>query len=279
MSISSSPSGWGSDELRLLAGASSRPTPRSKQPVKLDRETAVLVRQIQVQEIDQALARRRRNRDLDHATAVIIRSIQLADLDRILQLDARGNDTSGDENGGTEGLQETAQPEAENNQTNQRECMSCHDAQLPFDMTTLACECRFCHECARMMVHIGVRDNETANCLHGPIDITSIEDILRNGLAQQYRRGEIERSALNPVYCVRQDCAMFLGSGEGLREIQCQRCRTTTCARCNTKAHVGDCNDDAGVREVLRVADENQWQRCPGCRTMVERPSGCNNVR
>lgn len=120
MGISISPSGWGSDELRLLAGASSRPTPRSKQPVKLDRETAILIRQIQVQEIDQALARRRRNRDLDHATAVVIRSIQLADLDRILQLDARGNDTSGDENGGTEGVQEAGQPEAENNQTNRR---------------------------------------------------------------------------------------------------------------------------------------------------------------
>ena len=58
----------------------------------------------------------------------------------------------------------------------------------------------------------------------------------------------------------------------------CPVCAEVTCTMCKAEAHTGDCPADTALQLVLDTANENGWQRCYGCRRLVELDIGCNHI-
>ncbi|KAH9305590.1 hypothetical protein KI387_009994 [Taxus chinensis] len=98
-------------------------------------------------------------------------------------------------------------------------------------------------------------------------------------------------------YCPYKDCSALLvkdvpefGSSAGavINQSECPNCRKLFCAQCVVPWHAGfECNEyqrlSPSEREqddlkLLMLAKEKQWQRCPKCRTLVERDSGCSHM-
>lgn len=83
------------------------------------------------------------------------------------------------------------------------------------------------------------------------------------------------------LYCYNKSCSKFLGARRDTAFLFfCRSCSKSTCARCTNAGHppFTDCPDDAAAQEVLELGREQGWQRCPGCKTLVELNLGCNHM-
>ncbi len=65
----------------------------------------------------------------------------------------------------------------------------------------------------------------------------------------------------------------------GFAEVNCPQCKQSFCTACTQPAHLGTCEDaelqrmDPQLREMIK---KENWKRCPVCRHLCERESGCN---
>ncbi|KAF9259004.1 hypothetical protein L218DRAFT_700856 [Marasmius fiardii PR-910] len=64
----------------------------------------------------------------------------------------------------------------------------------------------------------------------------------------------------------------------------CPSCSNSVCLTCREPVHVGECRstsvegfDDASMA-FRDLAEQREWQSCPGCHHMVEKMSGCNHM-
>lgn len=108
---------------------------------------------------------------------------------------------------------------------------------------------------------------------------------------------EADISDCQRYYCPYKDCSELLlkdtpeigsSSGETFKQSECPNCRRLFCAQCGVTWHAGlDCNEyqrlSPSEREqddlkLLKLAKEKQWQRCPKCKSIVERESGCTHM-
>ncbi|KAI7877802.1 hypothetical protein K492DRAFT_209403 [Lichtheimia hyalospora FSU 10163] len=120
--------------------------------------------------------------------------------------------------------------------------------------------------------------------------------------AAEWWRKMIEKTSMeNLGTCPYDDCeAVFELLPETPQEVttftECLECHRGLCMQCGNKWHEGKCNKkrwgrvtlpknekQAEIRrknsmELRRVAKENGWSRCPKCRHMVERISGCTYI-
>uniref|UniRef100_A0A0E0M1A9 RBR-type E3 ubiquitin transferase n=1 Tax=Oryza punctata TaxID=4537 RepID=A0A0E0M1A9_ORYPU len=96
------------------------------------------------------------------------------------------------------------------------------------------------------------------------------------------------------LHCPFPDCSEPLladadadgeGGGDRVAEAECPSCHRLFCARCMVPWHDGvGCEefqelgeDERGREDVMvrRLAGRERWQRCPQCRTYVEKSEGC----
>jgi hypothetical protein len=93
----------------------------------------------------------------------------------------------------------------------------------------------------------------------------------------------------NVVYCPNRVCSNPLVvemDNEDSPFASCPSCSTDICVQCKVRFHHGyDCEEyqqlAASSKDdipVLKLAQEKNWKRCPGCKTMVERKEGCNHI-
>ena len=54
---------------------------------------------------------------------------------------------------------------------------------------------------------------------------------------------------------------------------QCRVCAVEVCTTCQQKAHVGDCVAASNAADEALWRDN--WQRCPGCKAVVEKKDRC----
>lgn len=47
---------------------------------------------------------------------------------------------------------------------------------------------------------------------------------------------------------------------------------------CKGAAHQGDCPEDEASNQLLALAEQEGWKRCPGCHRMVELTHGCYHM-
>ena len=76
----------------------------------------------------------------------------------------------------------------------------------------------------------------------------------------------------------RSCCNMQLTHVSHLK-VNCPQCRQSFCAACTQPSHIESCDEaelkrmDPAIRELM---SKQNWKRCPVCRHLCERESGCN---
>ena len=81
-------------------------------------------------------------------------------------------------------------------------------------------------------------------------------------------------ACLSPIYPPEGTC------GEAPRSHACPACNTRFCALCSRHEHLGtDCQgQDASLSDWASSRPVDSVKPCPGCRTLVEKNSGCNHI-
>lgn len=172
-------------------------------------------------------------------------------------------------------------------QQQQHRCAICLDEFPPHEVSRAPCaEHDYCRGCLSDLFTRSLTDETLfpPRCCGQPIPVEPNRVFLAPALVGQFlaRKVEMETPAAERTYCHRPGCSAFIPRRLVRGDVgACPRCGQRTCAVCKGAApHPGggDCPEDGGLREVLRVAAEMEWQRCYSCRSVVELSSGCHHI-
>jgi hypothetical protein len=139
----------------------------------------------------------------------------------------------------------------------------------------------YCKDCLKHIFTAATHDESRfpPRCCEAPIPLSEIENELSSVELKQYFAAVEEYSAAKRTYCANSECGKFVSSKSIVADnAHCNHCQTNTCVHCGAVSHWGDCPEDKALQAALDRAREEGWQRCYRCRTMVERPSGCNHM-
>lgn len=117
-------------------------------------------------------------------------------------------------------------------------------------------------------------------CCRLPIDIESVGHLFTTEVVNTFHEKGIEFGTKDRTYCSQPKCSIFL-KPEAIYNASsalCPACDTRTCLLCKAAAHIGDCSDDEGTRQLRELAEEEGWRACPSCKRMVELRSGCYHI-
>jgi len=147
----------------------------------------------------------------------------------------------------------------------------------------LPCHHHWCAECTCDLFNRCITDDALypPRCCQdsGPIELGTVRHFLTIEMAQRYERRRVEMETPNRTYCSNRSCSVFLPVTLARNDsVVCPNCATVTCTICKEVAHGDDCPADTTLHQVLEMARENQWRRCPRCRRMVELLDGCNHI-
>ena len=126
-------------------------------------------------------------------------------------------------------------------------------------------------------------------CCGRPIPLQSVRSHLTRELIQLFEAKTIEFGTPNRVYCSNPRCSRFLAAQQGkamdhfssrIRTCLAPGCKAETCISCKAGVDRGTssfhvCQKDADNQDVLALAKQAEWARCPGCEALVELNLGC----
>ncbi|EXJ88448.1 hypothetical protein A1O1_05378 [Capronia coronata CBS 617.96] len=173
--------------------------------------------------------------------------------------------------------------------TSCRACME--DLESPI---FLSCGHGYCQPCLNHLVRSGLANKMSfpPRCCTGRrgIDMASIQAHLDQDVLTRYLDVVEEFSTPNPVYCANPVCSRYIEQSR-VRDtpgkfVQCGQCQTPTCTECKQghREHTGrDAMTCKKVEELMnpgdrKLAQNNQWKQCPGCKNLVEKTEGCNHM-
>ena len=165
------------------------------------------------------------------------------------------------------------------------ECVSCMEAiRTPSSAIHLPCSHRYCAGCMARVLGAALDDDESrfpARCCAQPLPVAedpASSALLPANLVARYRARQRAHGARNRTYC--RPCGKFIPPESVLgNKATCIWCEGVTCAWCKEAWHgAGECPADGAALEMLRMAEERGWKRCPECRTLVELSRGCNHM-
>ncbi|KAF2008479.1 hypothetical protein BU24DRAFT_360149, partial [Aaosphaeria arxii CBS 175.79] len=118
-------------------------------------------------------------------------------------------------------------------------------------------------------------------CCREPIVIDVARNYLPKATLEAFFWAEIEFSVPNRTYCSNKLCGKFVPPDRIAHEIaSCAACLANTCTTCKNASHPDtDCPADPHIQAVVSLGQQEGWQRCYKCRTMVELDHGCNHMR
>lgn len=160
-------------------------------------------------------------------------------------------------------------------------CISCMESVIPSSTFRSPCNHYYCRTCLTDLVETCTRDESLfpLRCCNQNFIVADILYRVGFSLARRFREKSREFSTPAPhrVYCPSDLCSMFLGSSETIGgEVNCAECRTRVCTRCKGVAHPGKpCGEDTALLEVQKLAQDEGWQKCPGCQVIIELAQGC----
>ena len=174
-------------------------------------------------------------------------------------------------------------PQPDEQDIESRECIGCMQA-LPIDQV-LDCSCShsYCQACVVELFHLALFDETyfPPRCCSQPVPIESVREFLPSELTTRFHEKEIEFNTKNRTYCHVSTCSTFIPPNGNILgdEATCPECNSKTCVTCKAMFHEGeDCPEDTATQELIRMADEEGWQRCFSCRRLVELSTGCNHI-
>lgn len=161
-------------------------------------------------------------------------------------------------------------------------CSVCYEDFKAASLFTLDCGDRYCLGCLKGLFLRATADEMLfpPRCCREPIPLEVIRAKLSTNELSAFQDAEIEFSSTNRTYCSYPGCNRFIPPDwiEADRA-ECRRCSAETCVLCKNAYHSNsDCPEDPNLQATLSLADEQKWQRCYACRSMVEMSLGCNHM-
>ncbi|KAH7564528.1 hypothetical protein PSV09DRAFT_2417705 [Bipolaris maydis] len=168
-------------------------------------------------------------------------------------------------------------------------CSACMELHPRFDALELSCKRStevsahaYCRTCLSDLFHTSLADTTLfpPRCCGESLPMSRCKQLCPPSLMAEYEDKQMELTTPNPVYCSNRSCAKFIKPCNITADIAvCQTCQKETCAVCQNPRHNGVCPEDPSIQALIKVATEEEWQRCPNCRTMVELTLGCYHMR
>ncbi|KIP11509.1 hypothetical protein PHLGIDRAFT_477035 [Phlebiopsis gigantea 11061_1 CR5-6] len=116
-------------------------------------------------------------------------------------------------------------------------------------------------------------------CCQQSFVLRDVRRYLGDTVARAFEKKALEFGTANRVYCHRPACSAFLGAATSTpRSYLCLSCYIRTCGQCKQADHAPHPCDTAQDREVLNLAEQEGWKRCPGCSHLVELAYGCYHM-
>ncbi|KAI1780755.1 hypothetical protein F4818DRAFT_451106 [Hypoxylon cercidicola] len=164
-----------------------------------------------------------------------------------------------------------------------RECQVCGETANEDGFVTPNCHHRYCRPCAAQLC-LNAISSETdfpPRCCGRNIPIQFVWYVLEPDQMVLYNAKAAEYTAPNRIYCHVQTCSTFIAPAAYDRNTAtCEKCGSKTCTMCRGPSHLDDCPpEDESMQQLLAHAKERRWQRCPRCKNLIERISGCRRMR
>jgi len=161
-------------------------------------------------------------------------------------------------------------------------CVIC-GSQIEGRVIHVMCGHQFDVNCMLDMFLLNVNDESIfpPRCCGQTISHDLIARYLHQDLIDLFEAKIKEVATANRLYCANVRCSRFLGSRDGAaRAVQCPSCTHKTCSSCRQPEHpeLAVCKPDELVTKTLVLGQSHGWQRCPQCRTLVERNMGCSHI-
>ncbi|TVY92417.1 hypothetical protein LAWI1_G001713 [Lachnellula willkommii] len=153
------------------------------------------------------------------------------------------------------------------------QCAACQENFPFYDTARVPCGHEYCRTCLKDLFRASITDDSLfpPKCCRQTIPTGSVRIHLTGDLVRQYEAKKIEYETKDRTYCSNVLCSAFIRVENIENEkATCPVCTEVTCTMCKAKAHTGDCPADTALQLVLDTANENGWQRCYGCRRLVE---------
>ena len=160
------------------------------------------------------------------------------------------------------------------------ECVACGEEKPYKTIFTAECSDNYCKGCLTKLFQDAIIDESLfpPRCCRQRISISGVQYLLDPQLIARAERKAIEVDTVDRTYCSRPTCSTFILPEQITRmEATCIECSQMTCVSCKCEAHDGPCRSTQDA-EVLALAQDSGWQRCPQCQTIVELSIGCNHI-
>ncbi|PLB52714.1 IBR domain protein [Aspergillus steynii IBT 23096] len=159
-------------------------------------------------------------------------------------------------------------------------CASCAAVFPSPQLMEAPCGHIYCRGCATHLIEHSFVDESLfpPRCCRLAFPVSAVRQILGLDIANRYDEKSIERNDPYRTYCSNPQCAQYIFPAQVAFYVgTCNTCAQKTCTLCK-KAEHPQCPCPAEDSEVLVLAEQEGWRRCPGCRNLVELKDGCNHI-
>ncbi|KAF0441775.1 E3 ubiquitin-protein ligase arih1 [Gigaspora margarita] len=193
-------------------------------------------------------------------------------------------------------------------------CNSCYDKFSTFDLSAdldkmatssanlgIVLDCRhgFCLACMKNYLNSVLKDDVVDFPIKCPlrcIDVNIGERIIEKSLTKEdlenYYLKMTVSSIKNKIYCPNKKCSAMIDydhdESQPTYSLICPMCHESFCPLCRVSWHKDlTCEEYQALplherspedREVLNLAKNERWQRCPKCNMLVQLETGCNHI-
>jgi hypothetical protein len=164
-----------------------------------------------------------------------------------------------------------------------RICIACGEQRLIRDLAAVPCkqEHEYCRDCLSRAIELAIEDESffPPRCDGEIIPLDVFDAFLPRSLTDHYRSKALEYETKDRTYCYESTCAAFIppDSTDEL-SVKCPTCHKTTCIRCKSSGHFGDCVGDEAMGQLKETANRKRWQICYMCNSIVQLEHGCNHI-
>ncbi|KAJ0384953.1 hypothetical protein COL922a_007299 [Colletotrichum nupharicola] len=161
-------------------------------------------------------------------------------------------------------------------------CDMCTDEYPQTYLFQTTCNHKYCPGCIIDLFEASINDESLfpPRCCGNVFSAAEHEHVLGYELLERWRVKEVEYTTPNRTYCHVPTCSAFIPPSRidgdvGYCPVDCH----STCTLCKGPAHPHHaCEQDQATQEFLRIAAENNWQRCTHCQAIVELNQGCYHI-
>ena len=163
------------------------------------------------------------------------------------------------------------------------ECVSCEDHFQSDETLQAPCGHHYCTGCLEQLHHACMTDGSLypPRCCRQAMSWEDAKTKINAELATEFegKKAELDTPVGQRTYCSDTTCAKFIEATHIANDIAtCPECSKTTCFMCKAAQHNGDCPEDAALQQALVLANEEGWQRCGECRSMIDLTFGCYHI-